>query len=203
MTHVELLIGLYSSRGFEVASWSNRCSNVVELPLQPGENTFRIAFLHLCLLPGHYYFDFALASRRGIDDYVSEAVQFEIVHSPNLQRLTQIRWVARLCPSQHFQLYTRSVPERILARVDRFSGMGFQTRFFCNSYVARFGGSTMLTTMTEADRKIALKVFGASRSSRGDKSRDDRKFLVALHYFVVHNITRRAPPDQFGHLEQV
>ena len=47
----------------------------------------------------------------------------------------------------------------------------------------------MLTTMTEQDWKIALQVFQASRSRRGDKGQDDRRFLEALHYFVVHNVT--------------
>jgi hypothetical protein len=36
------------------------------------------------------------------------------------------------------------------------------------------------------------------RSRRGDKGRDDRKFLEALHYFTVHNITWRALPAEFG-----
>ena len=61
-----------------------------------------------------------------------------------------------------------------------------------------FGGPTLLTTMTEEDWTIVLKLFAASRSRRGDKGRDDRKFLEALHYFVVHNITWRALPDVFG-----
>ena len=60
----------------------------------------------------------------------------------------------------------------------------------------------MLTTMTEADWTIVLQIFGASRSRRGDKGRDDRKFLEALHYFVVHNITWRALPARFRALEQ-
>src|SRR6266478_6900036 len=37
-----------------------------------------------------------------------------------------------------------------------------------------------------------LHAFEASRSRRGDKERDDKKFLSALHYFVLHNITWRA-----------
>ena len=48
--------------------------------------------------------------------------------------------------------------------------------------------------MTEEDWTIVLRVFAASRSQRGDKGRNDRKFLEALHYFVVHNITWRALP---------
>src|SRR2546430_16217141 len=60
----------------------------------------------------------------------------------------------------------------------------------------------MLTTMTQEDWTIVLQVFAASRSRRGDKGRDDRKFLEALHYFVVHNITWRAFPAQIRPLEQ-
>src|SRR5215207_4448733 len=56
----------------------------------------------------------------------------------------------------------------------------------------------MLTTMTECDWAIVLQVFRASRSRRGDKGRDDRKFLEALQYFAVHNITWRALPPAFG-----
>jgi transposase len=61
----------------------------------------------------------------------------------------------------------------------------------------------MLTTMTEEDWTIVLQVFRASRSRRGDKGRDDRKFLEALHYFVVHNITWRALPREFGRWNSV
>ena len=47
----------------------------------------------------------------------------------------------------------------------------------------------MLTRITEQDWTVALEVFQATRSRRGDKGRDDRKFLEALHYFTLHNIT--------------
>ncbi len=56
----------------------------------------------------------------------------------------------------------------------------------------------MLTQMTEQDWAVALEVFRAARSRRGDKGRDDRKFLEALHYFTLHNITWRALPVEFG-----
>ena len=61
----------------------------------------------------------------------------------------------------------------------------------------------MLTRMTERDWAVVLKVFRASCSRRGDKGRDDRKFLEGLHYFTVHNITWRALPAQFGHWNSV
>jgi hypothetical protein len=52
----------------------------------------------------------------------------------------------------------------------------------------------MLTAMTEEDWAIVLRVFAASRSRRGDKGRNDRKFLEAL---------RRALPEKFGHWNSV
>ena len=48
-----------------------------------------------------------------------------------------------------------------------------------------------------------VEAFRAARSRRGDKGRDDRKFLEALHYFSVHNITWRALPAQFGNWNSV
>ena len=41
----------------------------------------------------------------------------------------------------------------------------------------------MLTVMTETDWEVVLTVFRGVCSRRGDKGRDDRKFLEALHYF--------------------
>jgi transposase len=61
----------------------------------------------------------------------------------------------------------------------------------------------MLTTMTESDWALVLQIFRASRSRRGDKGRDDRKFLEALQYFAVHNITWRALPREFGRWNSV
>ena len=56
----------------------------------------------------------------------------------------------------------------------------------------------MLTRMTDEDWAVVLKVFAAARSRRGDKGRNDRRFLEALHFFTVHNITWRALPAEFG-----
>jgi len=56
----------------------------------------------------------------------------------------------------------------------------------------------MLTKMTEEDWALALEVFKAVRSRRGQPGRDDRKFLEAIHYFTHHNINWRALPAEFG-----
>src|SRR4029077_6140816 len=56
----------------------------------------------------------------------------------------------------------------------------------------------MLTRMTDTVWEIVVEALRAARSRRWDKGRDDRKFLEALHYFAVHNITWRALPTEFG-----
>jgi transposase len=61
----------------------------------------------------------------------------------------------------------------------------------------------MLTGMTEDDWATVLRVFTASCSRRGAKGRNDRRFLEALHYFTVHNITWRALPERFGNWNSV
>jgi transposase len=61
----------------------------------------------------------------------------------------------------------------------------------------------MLTGMTEEDWATVLRVFAASCSRRGAKGRIDRRFLEALHYFIVHNITWRALPTCFGNWNSV
>ena len=66
----------------------------------------------------------------------------------------------------------------------------------CRMIRERIAG--MSTKMTERDWEIALEVFRASLPRRGEKSKHDRKFLEALHYFAVHNVTWRALPVHFG-----
>jgi len=51
--------------------------------------------------------------------------------------------------------------------------------------------------------EITLEVFRACLPARGAKARDDRLFLEALHFFVVHNITWRALPERFGRWNSV
>jgi transposase len=56
----------------------------------------------------------------------------------------------------------------------------------------------MSTKMNDADWEIALEVFRACLPVRGAKAKDDGRFLEALHFFAVHNITWRALPERFG-----
>jgi transposase len=57
--------------------------------------------------------------------------------------------------------------------------------------------------MTEDHRAAVLRVFAASCSRRGAKGLNDRRFLEALHYFTVHNITGRALPEGFGNWNSI
>jgi transposase len=61
----------------------------------------------------------------------------------------------------------------------------------------------MLTRMMEEDWTLALEVFDAAQSSRGEPGRDDRKFLEAIFYFTLHNISWRALPAEFGNWNSV
>ena len=61
----------------------------------------------------------------------------------------------------------------------------------------------MLTRMTDQDWESVVQVFLACRSRRGDKGRNDRMFLEALHYFTLHNITWRALPAEFGNWNSI
>jgi transposase len=56
----------------------------------------------------------------------------------------------------------------------------------------------MLTKMTEETWTLAVDIFRQVGPRRGQKGADDRRFLEALHYFTVHNITWRALPETFG-----
>jgi len=61
----------------------------------------------------------------------------------------------------------------------------------------------MLTGMTEDDWAIVLDVFDAAQSRSGEPGHDDRKFLEAVHFFTVHNLTWRALPAEYGRWNSV
>ena len=98
VSQVGLGIGVFSFRGFEVASWTNRCSNV-DLSLKPGINNLRIVFENLRLLPGHYSLGFCLRCDRGIEDWVPEAVLFEVTTSPEAAEIDADTFGGAFVPS--------------------------------------------------------------------------------------------------------
>ena len=56
----------------------------------------------------------------------------------------------------------------------------------------------MLTGMTDEDWDVVLRGVPRARSRRGDKGRDDRKFLEALHYFAGSQRHMAGLPAEYG-----
>jgi transposase len=61
----------------------------------------------------------------------------------------------------------------------------------------------MLTKMTEETWALVVDIFRQVCPRRGQKGTDDRRFLEALHYFTVHNITWRELPGRFGNWNSI
>ena len=121
------------SRGFEVATWTNRCSNV-ELPVRPGINTFRVEFKDLRLLPGQYFLGINLGTGRGFESYIPEAVPFEITASPEAAAIDALylggalvasATVSRSIRMMMAEFHSRSSAyscSRLIGRYDRYRG---------------------------------------------------------------------------------
>ncbi len=56
----------------------------------------------------------------------------------------------------------------------------------------------MLTKMTGEKGDLVMDIVRQVCPRRGEKGHDDRRFLQALHYFAVHNVTWRSLPAEFG-----
>lgn len=56
---------------------------------------------------------------------------------------------------------------------------------------------------TGADRLSSVAIQARGQSKRGDKGRADRKFLEAVLYFTVNNISWQAVPAEFGPVRPV
>jgi ABC-type polysaccharide/polyol phosphate transport system ATPase subunit len=95
---LELLVSIYSPRGFEVATWTNKCNNV-QLLARHGINGFRIAFEGLRLLPGQYFLSFGIRSGRKFEDWIPEAVGFEVVPSSESAEIDADTWEGAFVPN--------------------------------------------------------------------------------------------------------
>jgi len=80
LDEIEIAIGLYSVRGFEVASWTNVCAGT-KLGLSAGHNKFRISYGDMRLLPGQYYLGMDIRLRQASEDYIPNALSFEVTPS--------------------------------------------------------------------------------------------------------------------------
>jgi ABC-type polysaccharide/polyol phosphate transport system ATPase subunit len=86
LTQFDVIIGIFSPRGFEVATWTNKSDGIL-LAAHPGLNTFRIEFQNLRLLPGRYSLGMGIIGDRGYEDAVNDAVEFEITASPEAAKI--------------------------------------------------------------------------------------------------------------------
>jgi lipopolysaccharide transport system ATP-binding protein len=95
---VTIFFEIFSVRGFEIATWSNSSSRAA-LPVHAGINTFRIGFPDFNLLPGQYYIGISVVCGERLEDYLSEAVTFEIVTSTEAARIKANNLRGAMVPS--------------------------------------------------------------------------------------------------------
>jgi hypothetical protein len=98
MEDVEIGVGLFSVRGFEVASWNNKCSNT-RLSLQPGKNHFSLRFDDLRLLPGQYYYGIGIRSGRGFEDYIPKALTISVISNETSAQINAHTFKGVLVPN--------------------------------------------------------------------------------------------------------
>ena len=119
MPNIEMVIGLHSARGFEVATWSNNCCRT-HLPLRAGMNVFQIAYRDLTLLPGQYILGMSLNSSMGFEDYVPESLSFEITPSLKSAQINADSFGGVIVPNVEVLVMEggeRVLPEKKSARV--------------------------------------------------------------------------------------
>jgi len=114
MAGAELGIGLYSAKGYEIASWSNACSGD-QLSMRPGPNALRVSFEDLTLLPGQYFLGIGIRSGAGRDfeDYVPEAILFDVVANERSASLNTSTFRGALIP--HARVSQLPVPTTVPA----------------------------------------------------------------------------------------
>ena len=54
------------------------------------------------------------------------------------------------------------------------------------------------TRMTRKNGRTRSLCFGPACHDADGKAEDDRRFLEALHFFIVENVRWRALPERFG-----
>jgi hypothetical protein len=85
MDFFEIGLGLFNLQGLEVCSSLSSWSQHVG-PIESGEYTVAVCYPNLPLVPSTYRFGVGLRSEHGVEDYLPEAFELEIVHSPRSAR---------------------------------------------------------------------------------------------------------------------
>jgi hypothetical protein len=79
-------------------TWSSAGADAT-LPLRPRTNRLRFKYESFALLPGQYFLGISLQSERAAEDYVTDAVSFEVTVTPESARINARVFGAFLVPS--------------------------------------------------------------------------------------------------------
>jgi hypothetical protein len=89
-------------------------------------------------------------------------------------------------------VHYQGTPYEIGRHISRSQTLGhaltidFRIALRSNHFVTGSRDRDMLTGIVERDLSHVLRMFGAGYTSRAEPRHEDRKFLEALHYFIVH-----------------
>src|SRR5262249_53738977 len=86
LKYLELGLILHTATGFELAG-ALTGDALPPRPVRPGAWVFHVSFPALTLRPGRYYFGFALRSEHGFEDFIPEAVYFDVL--PTVESVKQ------------------------------------------------------------------------------------------------------------------
>jgi len=101
VNNVKIAIDLYSVRGFMLASWSSDCTNK-KISLTVGLNAFRIMYKKLLLLPGQYYIHIGVSSNGVFEDYIPNAITFDVVPSAKSVQMSAQNYGGAFIPKVDF-----------------------------------------------------------------------------------------------------
>ncbi len=82
VTEIEPGVAVHSGKGFEIASWTSAVIGG-NVSIQPGVSVFAFRWRNLRLVPGVYHLSLGMRSQRGFEDYLTEAVRFEVLRTPD------------------------------------------------------------------------------------------------------------------------
>jgi len=114
LDYLELCVYVCTATSFELAG-SSSGDRLKPTPIEPGDYIFRVRYPSLRLRPGRYYFGFGLRSQSGYEDYLPEAVYFDVLPSvesakQNIQQRSGAVIPETECSLERFTL--NSVPSK-------------------------------------------------------------------------------------------
>jgi lipopolysaccharide transport system ATP-binding protein len=111
LDYLELGLALCTATGFEIAS-SLSCDSLPLTPTAPGRYTASVSFPSLTLAPGQYFFGLGLRSEHGMEDYLAEAVWFEVLPTEESSDRRVHRRKGVVIPNVHCKMFGECQPGR-------------------------------------------------------------------------------------------